>query len=241
MKTIRITVIQLFLLFYLSISVYAKLSCDNSYAILSKDGRRIFVMLTETPNDDEIFILPDNTKVNLRKTFHSSGVFNLTSKKPIWLFNWYSRNSELQTSGDFSSIIRLNSFALHFSKSWGLKFIHNGKTVKTYSLDSLVTTLRSKYFFPFTTAGYYHVWDNVFSLQGDSLKLIVSGRSINIFSCIIPLGYQESYVFDSNTGAILEKHIKNIPLTIAMIILPIALVLIFVLFFMKRNRECLRG
>lgn len=236
MKTIRISAILIFILFFSSINIYAKLVFDYSYAILSKDGNRIFVMLTKTPYGDETFTLPDNTTVNLRTTFHSSGVFNLITKKPLWLFNWYSREDELQTSDDFSSIIRLNSYALHFPKTWGIIFIHNGQIVKTYSIDTLLTSFRSKYFFPFITGGYYFAWDEDFNLQGDCLKLIIKERKIYIFY-VIPLGYQESYLFDSKTGSILEKHIKNIPLIVAIILATIAFLLISAVFFIKKHGE----
>ena len=233
----RISTTLLFLLLFLSINLYAKLSSDNSYAILSKDGSRIFVMLTKTPYEDETFTLPGNKIVNLRDTFHSSGVFNLPTKKPIWLFNWYSLEYYIQTSDDFSSIIRLNAYALHFQNPWGLIFIHNGKTVKTYSLDTLLTGFRSKYFFPFTTGGYYCYWDEDFILQGDRLKLVIQERKIYMFRYMIPLGYQESYYFDSKTGAVLEKHIRNIPLKVAMILGGIALLFIPILFCIKIYRE----
>ena len=236
MITVRISAILLLLLLFSSVNIYARLVDDNSYAILSKDGNRIFVMLTKIPDGDEAFTLPDNTTVNLRTTFHSSGVFNLITKKPVWLFDWYSREYELQTSDDFSSIVRLNSYALHFPKTWGIMFIHNGKTVKTYSIDTLLTNFRSKHFFPFMTAGYYCVWDEDFNLHGDRLKLKIKERKIYIFY-VIPLGYQESYLFDSKTGSILEKHIKNIPLIVAIILATIAFLLISAVFFIKKHGE----
>ncbi len=228
--------ILLFILIFSPYALYAKLGTPQSYAIISKDGNRILVMLTKSPGQDELFALPNNKIIDLRKTFKSSGVFNLTTNKPIWLFNWYSNAFEIQASDDFSSIIRLNEYGLVSPQKWGLMFIYNGKIVKTYSLDVLLTDFKSKYFFPFETGGYYFRWEDDFILNGNYLKLVTTARQINCFGHIIPLGYQESYSFDAKTGEILEKRINN-PLLDAIITLTVIIFIsILVAFFIKRHR-----
>ena len=172
----RILTILFFVWICSSYTLYAKLSSPESYAILSKNGYRILVMLTKSPGEDESIILPSGEKIDLRKKFQSSGVFDLLTNKPIWQFNWYSNESELQTSDDFSSIIRLNDVALVSSQKWGLIFIYNGKIIKTYSLDDLIINFTSKYFFPFETGGYYCRWNDSFVLSGNTLKLITTKR-----------------------------------------------------------------
>ena len=233
----RILNILLLIFIFSSYNLYAKLYVPESYAIISSSSNRILVMLTRSPGEDESFVLPNGKKIDLRETFHSSGVFDFITNKPIWKFNWYSGEYEIQTSEDFSSIIRFNQFALVAPKKWGLIFIYNGKVIKTYSLDALLTNFKSKYFFPFETGGYYYRWEDDFVLKGNALKFKTTKRRINFFSYIIPLGYQELYSFDAKTGKILEKHINNPLLEIIIILLEILFILILVIFFIKRYRS----
>jgi len=237
MRSLRIFIVLSFILIFASYDLYAKLSFSQSYAIISSNGNRILVMLTDSPEEDEPFMLPNGKKIDLRKTFQHSGVFDLTTNKLIWQFDWYSNEFEILTSDDFSSIIRLNEFALVSPDKWGLIFIYNGKVVKTYSIDDLLINFRSKYYFPFETGGYYYRWNDDFSLTGDRLKLVVTQRQIQIYSYAIQLGYQETYYLDIKTGEIVEKHIQNIPLNIIVILTFVLFIVILVIFFLKRYKR----
>ena len=220
----------------------AGLFAYNDYAVLSSDRTRVLVMVSPLLEprtlDPGVINLPAGRTVSIQKTFAKSGVYDTKTLEPIWRVDWYAIDGELRWSADFSHLVRLNYYGFH--RSGGLTFYHDGKLIKQYEADDLLTDLKSAYFLPYETFGWYTRWHEDFDLRGDVLFISTPRRVSGVLGYPIDFGRQEFYTFDLKSGAMLSRQVGGqwvIWLYILGILFLIAAPLVVLLLHGRRKRQ----
>lgn len=183
-------------------NAYAGLSGPPpSFAIATRDGRHLFVMLSTVPlakDGGNDCLLPDGRNVSLRETFPSSGLYEIDSTVPIWTVNWYGENGLTKLSPDGRFVVRVNEWGGGYygedvTPRWGIRFYDQGVQIKNYNVVDLVDYPS---LMEFTSSDWHFLWiaHSAYSSEIDNgfYALETSTR--------------ERYRFDVETGEIVEEH-----------------------------------
>jgi hypothetical protein len=189
----------------------AGISAPNSSAIVSADGTRVLIMLSTNPQYDQAptTTLPDGRVINLRDTFTSSGLYDVSTLHPIWRCNWFSLNQDLLWSSDLRYVTRLNRQG--FGRDWAIVFYDLGTLEKKYSCDDLLTGLKGEEFLPYSTWDWHRQWYEDFDLSSDGQHVLLSTarRRIHLADWDIDLGLEEFYTFNLADGSIAERQVTG--------------------------------
>jgi hypothetical protein len=150
-------------------------------------------------DDGNFCILPNGEEVSLRETFPASGLYEMQSKSPLWLVNWYGEEGLVKISRDRQYALRINRFGGggygegHVLK-WGIEFYGRGKLLKSHHVRDLVDYPS---LMPFTSSDWHYLWidDVVYKAE------IIADNTFELVTST-----HESYRFDVTTGEIIEQH-----------------------------------
>ena len=222
------------------------IAAPSSRAVVSPDGRRVLVMLSEDPEYDrmhpQLVTLPDGRVINIREGFARSGAYDAGTLAPLWQVDWSSWS--LLSSDDFRSIVRLNwrGFDSGIDSDWALAFYDEGRLVRRYDFADLLTRLRHDAFLQFTSSGWHTVWYGDFELKGGRVNLSTARRRLRLAEFELDLRLQEFYTFDLATGSMLSRRTEGAwfvwlggVLAAAPVVVPAAL------FVVWRKRRVARG
>src|SRR4051812_24731904 len=184
------------------------ISAPNSSVALSPDGTKILVMLSPYGLEDHqpTAALPGGRVVNLHDTFPKSGVYEVSTLKPVWQVEWFAFQRELLLSDDFRHIMRLNRQG--FRSTWAIAFYDEGRLVRKYNCRYLLNGLRRHECLPFTTGDWHTQWYDRFGLSADRDQVLLSTarRQTYLGGYQIDLGLQEFYTFDLASGSLVRRR-----------------------------------
>jgi hypothetical protein len=166
-----------------------------SFAVPTRDGKHILVMLSPVPVFDDkgnACTLPNGEKTKLRETYRISGLYELGSATPIWTIDWYGEMRCVSISEDGQNVVRINPLwgghgGCQEGMDWGIKFYDAGVQIKSYDVSELVD-------YPSLT-GYGPRW----------VDWKLSGNAICDGMCYLSTLCRERYAFDVKTGRIVEE------------------------------------
>jgi len=132
------------------------------------------------------------------KTYPSSGLYlNNGSKTPLWAVDWYARNVQISTDGQYA--VRWGKWPdmgdYRDYRTLALAFYRNGKKLKSYLVRDLVST---RVRLPITISHYQWEKASFFDMKRNLLKVTLLGG--------MDFEYQAGrrLVFDVTTGNIIK-------------------------------------
>lgn len=182
----------------------------DSYFIPSDDGSRLFVMRPvwkgKSIGRDQhagSYTLPDGRIVDVAATFPESGLYEVKSLKPLWIWEGYAHRDDFAISSDLSSFAVLVPQALE-PNGVALGFFHEGKETARYRAHDLVKAFRSSVYLEKSLVDGFHLeWSGEMKADGQSLSLTTASRRYVPF-------YRESYRFDFASGKMTEAHVTSV-------------------------------
>jgi len=185
----------------------------SGFAEVSPDGTRLLVLMgNHHGSKDELLItLPDGRLVDFGKHFAKPGIYNLSDFDLVSEFDFVFPSLNMLWNDDFSSIVVLNQYAAHFLGDWALGFVHEGKLIKTYECDELLTEMRETRRLPIKFPGGIFDWhdDKKFKKNGSRLTVATAPRRLFSRNPRSEIGFQEFYEFDFETGEMLSSRVEN--------------------------------
>lgn len=187
---------------------HASLLRTWSYAEVSPDGRRVFVMLTSSDQGEPLTVkLLDGHEIDVRATFAESVEYDTSTLGLVWKINRYAFPFEICWFDDFEHYALLNRFAI--ARGPAVSFFHQNKLVRQYSPDEILTGLGRARFLPFTSGDWHYVWYDQFNREGNGLALSTTRREYWLYGHRIDLGRKEFYTFDLVTGEITSRRVMG--------------------------------
>lgn len=185
----------------------------RSWARLSDDGSRVFVMIsTEIDSyeaeNPEVIRLPAGRTGNVRDLFPRSGLYDARSLALIQPITWFEQPYDIQLSHDASVIAQRNRFALGTGPA--LVFHRGGKVFRKYEISELLTFLADDSAFPYESWDWHSRWYDRFDVEGDQLVLTTASRRVYVAGTSIDSGLQERYVFSFDTGEIVQRRVLGL-------------------------------
>ena len=196
---------------------FAIMTAPKSFAEISPDGTRLLVRLHPSARGDvaESLALPDGRVVELRNQFKTSGIYDLKTFQRVAEIDWFV--TDMLWNDDFSSIAASNEFDAHYPGDWALAFARNGKIIKKYASDDLLTAFKNKKWLPYRTWNWFYDWLDYTSFEKSDplIKVATAPRQISYrpqkFSQWTEweIGFQEFYEFDFEMGEMLSSRVEN--------------------------------
>jgi hypothetical protein len=193
------------LLLLITTPASAGISALYSHARYSADRQRILVMISPDPEQDatnpDTFTLPSGVTGRVHELFCESGCYDAQTLRPIWHLDWYAHELDLESSPDFSRIVRLHVGA--FRGGPAVQFYVEGKLVRSYTCTDLLQHLCSHRLLPYTSWDWHTVWYGPSEMTHDGgFRLATARRQFGLFGHVFDLGYHEVYSFDLESGAV---------------------------------------
>ncbi len=211
MAKIIVVVVVLGCLLARPASVDGAVSGTSSSVTVSADGTLLLVMRCPREAHDcaEPVLLPDGRIVALRDVFEKSGVYDALTFEPVWQVQWWDHEFNLLWSDDFRHVVRVNQHALR--SDWALAFFEDGRLVRAYPSNYLLTRMKTHWFVPYTSNGWRSVWYETLDadLRRGTVNLVTTRRSFYFHYRYYDLGLQEFYTFDLVTGAIINRRVTG--------------------------------